>query len=108
MSDNERRIHDVDDGGLIDDADPSLAGDYVRWRNGAAYKLERMPNGGLGFRAILQCSKCNGMGHEVFITRGAPGWCYVYSLAGKYEANLRDQNYVCSVCSTPEPRRRAT
>ena len=93
----ERQIHNVKD--KRETQDHWSANDLIRWTNGQVYKLDELPQGGLGLRVFVECGTCHARGDEVFIVRGAPGWCYVHDLSGEYQADLRSQNYICASCA---------
>lgn len=93
----ERQIHDVKD--EPETQDNWSADDLVRWTNGQVYKLDELPQGGLGLRVFVECGTCHARGDEVFIVRGAPSWCYVHDLSGEYQADLRSQKYICASCA---------
>ena len=73
-------------------------GRYAAW-NGCAFPIVPMRDT-LAIRVSLPCARCGRNPTTTYarsgLHRGA--FCYVYDFRGEYQANLRDQEYVCPRC----------
>jgi hypothetical protein len=76
-------------------------GRYAAW-NGYAFPIVPMLDT-LAIRVSLPCARCGRNPMTAYarsgLHRGA--FCYVYDALGNYQANLRDQEYVCPRCEKP-------
>ena len=76
-------------------------GRYAAW-NGRSFPIVPMRET-LAIRVALPCARCGRNPTTVYarsgLHRGA--FCYVYNFRGEYQANLRDQEYICPRCEKP-------
>ncbi len=67
-----------------------LLGQQVDWHGQVLTYTEH------GLEKMFTCVICGQEPEVYYIRRGAPGWCYVFTQAGEYKADLRNQDYYCS------------
>ena len=80
----------------------ALEGRLVDW-HGQIAALVRCGDGALRLPITFRCARC---GQAPYISYLGPGlhdgaWPYAYTFAGKFEGNVRDEEYRCDECITP-------
>ena len=62
----------------------------------------------LAIKVTLECARCGKNPTTVYARSGchAGAFCYVYSESGEFQADLRNQEYVCDVCDALVAARR--
>jgi hypothetical protein len=91
--------------GLLDelldvDVDPAaLVGKTADW-HGENFPIVQLANGRIAIQVSLLCAACNEARTTVYVGSGlhSGAFCYVFSFEGEYQANLRDQEYICETC----------
>lgn len=73
-------------------------GRSVDW-HGVTTTLTQLKDGSFGLPIWLEC-RCGKSKRKVYMTPGihAGAWPYGMNIYGKYQLNIRDQEYVCSKC----------
>jgi hypothetical protein len=91
-------LNTLDD--LLDGEDSldQVLGRYADW-HGQPFPIVSMLES-LAIRASIACARCHGNPMTLFMRSGLHNgaFCYAYDAQGTYQANLRDQEYVCARC----------
>lgn len=84
------------DAGVDPDA---VVGKLADW-HGEEFPIVQLADKRIAIQIALTCSECHANPITAYVCSGlhSGAFCYAYSFEGDYEANLRDQVYICEAC----------
>jgi hypothetical protein len=92
---------------LLDvDVDPALlVGKIADW-HGDPFPIVQLADNRIAIQVELTCARCHTNKTTAYVCSGlhSGAFCYVFSYEGEYQANLRDQEYVCEACREKQTR----
>ncbi len=76
-----------------------VVGKIADW-HGDPFPIVQLADNSIAIEIELTCTRCHTEKTTVYVGSGlhSGAFCYVFSYEGEYQANLRDQEYVCDAC----------